>query len=102
MIVDVNVHEMPESDLVGILAILMRSPGLKVFALAEVEVGGRKGWRFEAEVIEDMTYDGMCGESAERATARSSTYSEPMTACWRSTRPRTALASGSTPRTWMG
>jgi len=65
MIVDVIVHEMPESDLVGMLAILMRSPGLKVFDLAEVEVSGRRGWRFAADVIEDMTYDGVAGETAD-------------------------------------
>lgn len=65
MIVDLNAHEMPESDLVGMLAILMRSPGLKVFALDEVVVGDHRGWRFEADVIEDMTYDDVFGESAD-------------------------------------
>jgi hypothetical protein len=53
--VDVNPHEMPESDAVGVISILSRSPGLRLLELGEVEVGGRAAWRFEADVVEDMT-----------------------------------------------
>lgn len=65
MTVDISAHEMPATDAVGMLAILMRSHGLKVVDLTEIELDGRSGWRFAADVIEDMTYDGMCGETAD-------------------------------------
>lgn len=65
MSVDLNVHPAPGSEATGVLATLSRAGGLHVLGLAETVVGGRAAWRFEADVLEDMTYDDAFGESAD-------------------------------------